>query len=264
MWEQKILDIYTLKADSPISGWIAWVFATISIILTVSIGVPQLVYLLKNKDTGEGVNFYSFWIVLVGAIGWMLIGSWDVAEVKMAASAIANMLSLLLFIFTIFFTYKYARNKAKRKQAWIALTVAVVAVALSSALAIYGLVGKDANGNQLRMWPQLHAVCVVVFPMLTTFSFFPSVIKSLEQKRFMGMSKGMLFTLVSINITWIIYRINLGINNKEFTTGLITTMVWQFVSLSIYLSQVYLLIRQYVINKREKRIITKNTNEQKR
>ncbi|MBZ4204536.1 PQ-loop repeat-containing protein [Mycoplasma tauri] len=239
---EQIFGIYTLDANYPISGWIAWTFATISIILTVIVGLPQLIYLLKNKDTGEGVNFYSFWIVFTGSIGWMLIGSWDVAPVKMAASAIANMLSLCLFIFTIYFTYRYARNEQKRKKAWIAALVSSLIVVAASALAIYGLVGKNSKGEALKMWPQLHAVCVVVFPMFTTFAFFPSVIKSLEQKRFMGMSKGMLFTIISINVTWIIYRFNLGINNREFTSGLITTMVWQFVSLSIYLSQVYLLI----------------------
>ncbi|AIA29735.1 hypothetical protein MCFN_03105 [Mycoplasmopsis californica] len=240
---EKFFNIYNLDKTYLVSGWFAWIFATISITLTVSVGIPQLVYLLKNKDTGEGVNFYSFWIVFVGSIGWMLIGSWDIQPVKMVASSIANMLSLSIFIFTIFFTYKYARDEKKRKQAWKVLIIAALVVAFAANIAIYGLV-KDK-----RMWPQLHAICVIIFPMLTTFSFFPSVIKSLEQKRFMGMSKGMLFTIISINVTWVCYRVAVGFNNNEFTAGLITTMVWQFVSLAIYLSQVYLLIENHLKNK---------------
>lgn len=63
-------------------------------------------------------------------------------------------------------------TKQKRKQS-SALTVAVVAVALSSALAIYGLVGKDSKWKSSKNVTSItHSLCCCV-PYAYNIRFFP-------------------------------------------------------------------------------------------
>ncbi|WP_029608584.1 PQ-loop domain-containing transporter [Mycoplasma simbae] len=245
-----LLSLFTLNKANPVSAWFAFVFGLGSVICTVSVGIPQLVNLLKTKKTPEGTNFVTFWVFFSGIVGWMLIGAWDPAEVKMSVAAYANIVSAFILSYTIFFSYKYSDKKNIQKKAPLALMFSLGISTLAATLSIWALVAD------LHMPDKLMSVMIVLFPLLTTLSFLPVVFKSLEQKKFQGMSPGMLYTLLAINIFWMLYWITLAINRGDAGSDILTAMVWQTLALLIYSSQVYLLhmdkclIRKRILRKR--------------
>ncbi|BAP00772.1 hypothetical protein MCAL160_0004 [Mycoplasmopsis californica HAZ160_1] len=241
-------NFFTLNPQNKVSAYFAFIFGLSSIILTISVGIPQLVSLLKTKKTSKGVNFYTFWIFFTGVVGWAFIGSWDPNPAKMVAAAYANMVSAFIFSFTIFFSYKYSETTKIRKKAWLSLVISLFISGVITALAIWGIVEKK------QMNKHLFDVCIVLFPMLTTLSFFPVALKSLEQKRFTGMSKGMLYTLLFINVAWLLYWISLAFNRNGLDSGIITSITWQTAALLIYLSQVILLIKNEHDDKKRTKI----------
>ncbi|MCS4536617.1 MULTISPECIES: PQ-loop domain-containing transporter [unclassified Mycoplasma] len=231
-----LLKLFILDSSHPVSAWFAFIFGVLSVILTISVGIPQFVHLIKTKKTEDGTKFYSFWMFFTGVVGWMLIGAWDPSQVKMTATMFANLVSSFILSGTIFLSYKYSSKIKKQKFSIPALIISLSISTLAASLSIWGYVANK------HMPVKLMSVVILIFPMLTSFSFLPGAIKSLEEKKFSGMSKGMLFTLLFINIMWLGYWIFLGINRGDFDSNILTSIVWQSISLSIYSSQVYLMI----------------------
>lgn len=224
----------SLDFNKPASAWIAWVFGIVSIILTIGVGVPQLISLIKNKDTGDGIKYYTFWIFFSGILGWTIIGSFDAAETKKLATAIANMVSSIIFAITIFLSYLYSRDQKRKSMAYIIGAFSITLALTIAAVSLYGIIANK------RMPGWLMNISVWVFPVLTTFSFLPAAISSFMKGKFEGMSSGMLITLLTLNIGWLGYWIALGLNSS-FDFALNMAIVWQVLALLIYLSLTVLL-----------------------
>lgn len=158
----------------------------------------------------------------------MLIGSWDSSPQKMVGAAYANMVCSIIFSFTLFFSYKYSQNIKKRKTSYFVLIITLSISLIAIAFSLWGILANK------HFPPTLMRVFLIVFPFLTTTSFLPSALQSFEQKKFGGMSKGMLFTLLFINTTWLLYWIALGFNRNEFNGDIIATIIWQGISFIMY------------------------------
>ncbi|QBF34327.1 hypothetical protein EG856_00020 [Mycoplasmopsis phocirhinis] len=231
-----LLKLFRLDHQHPISAWFAFLFGVLSVILTLSVGIPQLVHLIKTKKTQKETKFYSFWMFFTGVIGWMILGALDTNQTKMSATMFANLISAFILSTTIYFSYKYSEIKKRKKFALKALIISLIVSAIAASISIWGYV------KNIHMPVKLMAVLILIFPMLTSFSFLPGAIKSLEEKKFGGMSKVMLYTLLLLNLMWLGYWIFLGINRGDFDSNILTSIVWQSISISIYISQVYLMI----------------------
>ncbi|MBU4690441.1 hypothetical protein KQ874_01895 [Mycoplasma sp. ES3157-GEN-MYC] len=247
MDQNTVLGFLNLTSAEPISAWFTWLFGMTSLIFTVLIGLPQLIHLIKTKETSPEVKYYSFWLFFSGIVGWMILGSWDVTNPKMLATAYSNMAASYIFSLTLFFLYLYSPDKSRRKHAWLVLLISMGIAIASTVLSLFGIV-QDRHMN-----PKLMVVAVTIFPMLTTFSFLPSVIRSFENRKFDGMSVPMLICMVCVNFFWLLYWVTLAINRGDLDSNILSAMMWQTISFLIYFSQFILVVVSHLKSKKIKR-----------
>lgn len=88
-----------------IIGWIA-------AILTVVIGIPQLIKLIKVKSAKD-VSLVSNWIFFVGLIMWVIFGSFTVDGNgnKLIQTITANVLSVFVYALLLFFYTNTKKNE---------------------------------------------------------------------------------------------------------------------------------------------------------
>ncbi|KKB26702.1 hypothetical protein MM26B8_04900 [Mycoplasmopsis meleagridis] len=209
-------------------------------ITTLSLSIPQLIHLKKEKNTHNDTKFLSYWIFYVGLLGWMLYGGFNIP--KTAASTYANTICAFVQSFVIYYLYKYSTIKKNHKN--MALPSLIFTLILNTIVGIISILGLYLKINGSGAWSaddRFARFVSTFFPILTCISFLPQVIKSFETKNFSGMSLYMILLFCINNVGWILLFIMQGI-----LTGfdnLISPLIYQSLSLLIYGMQLQLMIR---------------------
>ncbi|MBZ4195346.1 PQ-loop domain-containing transporter [Mycoplasma tauri] len=239
----KLFEIFFVNKDKPISAWFIIIFGLLGCSATILLGLPQAIHLFKNKKSGN-VKYYSYWTFFVGILGWIFIGSFDPSQ-KNFVLVIANIICGFIYIFVIWFIYRYAEKPKNKKHQWTALSISFLLQLFTSIIAICAL-KQEWKVNKL-----VQAVIGQIVPILTTFAFLPQLLKSFETKDFSGMSIGMVIMFVVSNIFWCSYWISF-IENAGPEQQYLSAITWQFLSLFIYCSQLIFMTIQNRKNKNNK------------
>ncbi|QJG66891.1 PQ-loop domain-containing transporter [Mycoplasma phocoenae] len=210
----------------------------IAAFITIVIGVPQLIKLLKDKKTGK-ISFVSFWVFLLGLVCWVIYSA--IMPGDMLSIAISNTLSLTVYSLTMFFLYKYSKShfateKQYKKTFIIATTVIILVLIGSWILSILGII---------KITPRISSKIVqtmigLIFPAFTCLAFMPQIILSFVKKDFSGVSIYMSILFMLNNILWIMFwtaQLLLAQQNNEPIVSFITALTWQSVSMVIFTTQ---------------------------
>lgn len=224
---EKFIEFFAMKPNT--FGLLASIFGLIAAIMTVSMSIPQLVKILKEKKVGE-IKYYSFWIFFVAINGWVIFGGFSPS--KLVPAVYANALCSLIYIGDLFALYRYATSDFRRKMQWVVLPIASV-ISIGSIVA--GFIGVYLNGG-ISFDQNTIGVLSTIVPMITTFAFAPQVLKSFETKNFKGMSIGLVLVFIIANIAWIMYWI-FGIANQGVQSFMLNALVWQVIQIAIYVAQ---------------------------
>ncbi|RMX36048.1 PQ-loop domain-containing transporter [Mycoplasmopsis fermentans] len=217
------------------------IIGMIACIATISVSIPQLVYLLKRKKTGE-VKFYSFWIFFAALCSWIIFGSFTGEEAKMAAVVYANILCAYVYCVLLFFMYKYDEKVKRNKRKFVVLGITLTLTTICAIVGFVGLYHKNSEGNGLNFDPNTTAILSQIIPVISTFAFLPQVLKTFEKRDIEGLSVGLILMFVLTNIFWIAYWVSLIIAEGKLTPALTSTLLWQTLSLLIYISQLSMML----------------------
>lgn len=212
-----------------IIGWIA-------AILTVVIGIPQLIKLIKVKSAKD-VSLVSNWIFFVGLIMWVIFGSFTVDGNgnKLIQTITANVLSVFVYALLLFFLHKY---KEERTNIWTT-TIVCLASVLVVAIFVIAIVRKDWFITENIQWVAILIGAVTGF--LTTFAYVPQVWTTFKSKDVENLSLLMIIILIGLNIFWIIYWLT------ALNSSVIMPLVYQCISLVLYI----VLLTLYIIYKQK-------------
>ncbi len=87
--------------------------------MTLILGLPQAIHLYKCKKTGN-VKYYSYWMFLFGILSWIFLGAFDPVQ-KMFAIVISNCICSLIYVITLWLTYRYSSDPKRKRNQWIVL-----------------------------------------------------------------------------------------------------------------------------------------------
>ncbi|VEU76366.1 PQ-loop domain-containing transporter [Mycoplasmopsis columboralis] len=236
------------------------VFGWLTVIITVSLSLPQLFKLLKEKKT-QKVNFYSFWIFHIGILMWTIFGvlSDSSQPFKLRNIVIADGISLILngvMTYLLYHYYDFSSYKNKRtflsnsqnqemyiktsnhtgKKVWAFLGVLATWVIGIVFIVIY------FTNSAFRISSNAATIFAIIAPALTTFSFAPQLYTSIKTKNWKGVSP-MMFVLFELNnLCWIAFWV-LSIVKYGGNLDLIGGLIWQTVSLILYAYQLTMTIK---------------------
>ncbi|QGZ97397.1 hypothetical protein GE118_01135 [Mycoplasma sp. NEAQ87857] len=230
-------------------------FEILTVILIISLSLPQLFKLLKDKKTGE-INFVSFWIFHFGILFWVLY----------AATFRGNLINVIIadgigvfvngIMTYLLYYYKDDFNKSTKNKALILVIFTwVMNIAL---IAIYII--NQTKDNTLTVSPQFSLVVSLIGPSFTTLAFTPQLIKSFKTKQWQGVSYWMFVLYVVNNIVWIIWWILKIYDDKTYGAGdqfvgLIGGLIWQIISLLIFSVQLGFTLYDRHLIKHNKKVI---------
>ncbi len=201
-------------------GWIAAV-------LTVGLGIPQLIKTIKVKEV-SGINFYSMFIFGFGAGMWVIFSG--TLGFNGLQPGIANACSLIVYATLITLLFKY---KGEPKWRLIGL-INFVYVALALTLFTIGEIkgwGVNVAGS---------IILSLAAGLCTTFAFFPQVIKTFKEKDVINLSVGSFIMGTLVNALWTIYW-GMMSNSSQLSQWLIPCLL-SFFGVVIYLSQTILIL----------------------
>lgn len=214
------------------------IFSWATVVITISLSIPQLYKLLREKETKK-VNFYSFWIFHLGILLWCLFGvlTEQSNPWKLQNIVIADGISLLLngVMTYLLYHYKFKPNNdpkflVKRLGAAAGVIVTWI-VGIIFTILYYKI-------PTMRISAQANVVFSLVAPGFTTFSFAPQLYTSIKTKNWKGVSP-MMFALFEVNnLAWITFWI-LSMVKYGSTPELIGGLIWQCISLALYGFQLY-------------------------
>ncbi|MGX9340587.1 PQ-loop domain-containing transporter [Mycoplasma sp. 128] len=229
------------------------VFGWFAAVVTVLLGVPQLIKLLKEKRTGN-VSFVSFWIFYFGLFAWVVLGTF--LPGSLLQTAVANLISIIIYSFTVFYLYYYqydhsGSKKHSKAKLFNVSTILGVFVLASIAITILCVL-NDERINKIDVTIKNTAVSTIlgaIVPVFTTFAFMPQLILSFKNRDFGGVSIYMIMLFVFNNVFWIIFWASkihiLQVENKSILPIVIAT-VWQSASLVIYgIQMIFMLIDRW-------------------
>ena len=202
-------------------GWIA-------AILTVGLGIPQLIKTFKVKEV-SGVNFYSMFTFGLGAGMWVMFSGTLGSEGFQPG--IANACSLFVFATLITLLFKYKKSKKGKFVGVINYSYVVFAITIMTI-------------GELKSW-HMNEVGSIIFSLLagicTTFAFFPQTIKTFKEKDVENLSVGSFIMGTIVNLLWTTYW---GMLSVDKTIGQwLMPCLLSFVGVIIYLSQTILILK---------------------
>ncbi len=206
----------------------------------------QAIHLYKCKKTGN-VKYYSYWMFLFGILSWIFLGAFDPVQ-KMFAIVISNCICSLIYVITLWLTYRYSSDPKRKRNQWIVLFSSLLLSIFVISLSISALVLE---------WklPQIAQMSIAqIVPIITTFAFFPQVLKAIDSKDYSGMSASMVWTFILANVFWTLYWV-FFIINAGIAPQLISALIWQVLSLLLYSLLLIKMMHQAKLNK------INNTNE---
>ncbi|WP_134110495.1 PQ-loop domain-containing transporter [Mycoplasmopsis mustelae] len=221
------------------------VFSWIAAAVVASLGIPQLISLLKHKKTGN-VNFASFWIFQTGILLWIIWSS--LGHKNLLNAFVANSISIVFYSIMIYLLYHYKQEFGK-KQKFLA------AAGLSIYLIIWIIFIILNQTLKFRWSTQTQLILGLIFPSLTTLAFFPQLIYSFKKNEWKGISYWMFLVYEINNIVWIIFWI-LNIVSTEEKQAFIGGLVWQIISFILFGIQFTFTLRDHILTKKKSVIET--------
>ena len=165
-----IYSTFFVNGSNVISAWFVIIFGFLGMSMTLILGLPQAIHLYKCKKTGN-VKYYSYWMFLFGILSWIFLGAFDPVQ-KMFAIVISNCICSLIYVITLWLTYRYSSDPKRKRNQWIVLFSSLLLSIFVISLSISALVLE---------WklPQIAQMSIAqIVPIITTFAFFPQVLES--------------------------------------------------------------------------------------
>ncbi|MDJ1648059.1 SemiSWEET family transporter [Mycoplasma phocimorsus] len=242
--------------DYSILGKIGVISGLISLVITVFLGLPQLIKVIREKQT-KNVNFVSFWIFNIGLLLWIVYAT--LLPGSLLPVVIANLLSVIIYCVMIFFLYFYKswKTNASKMLGMINISIVLIIMCLiSSILTIIWLIDQTRTIDEHILItinkPWMQILLSSIIPAFTCLSFIPQLISSFKRKSFAGVSVVFSFILMLNNITWWLYWFTVAkYYDPAFPISFILTLSWQALSVIIYLIQLTAVL---VFNFKEKNI----------
>ncbi|MBN4089541.1 PQ-loop domain-containing transporter [Mycoplasma enhydrae] len=228
------------------------IFGALGAIITISLGIPQLIRLTKTKVV-EKPNYYSFWIFYVGLVIWIIYGVFTPNEDGWYVF-LANLFCSIIYSFTMFFLYHYNKELNKKQKTWAYVSIALTELFVISLTVVFFILvdqklktGTFYNKDGLiSFFDQTTSLVIgLITPSFTTLAFMPQLIKGLKTKQFKGLSPWMPFLFIINNTLWIIFfslsiqraRILSSPESLSTLNGLIGALIWQVLSSIVYTLQ---------------------------
>ncbi|MFV9451726.1 PQ-loop domain-containing transporter [Mycoplasma sp. 4463] len=218
-------------------GIIKWICA----ITVISLSIPQLLKILKDKKTGP-VNFVSFWIFHIGILLWVIWGATDKNNEKFITVMVADGVGILVngIMTGLLYYYKKEFTNKQKLQGYLAVLATWIIAGIFTVFYIidYGRAGSQKDPYIIgKLHDSISTAMGFIFPAFTTFAFLPQLITSFKTKQWQGVSYWMYVLYVVNNIIWIVYWILLILINEIkglSITSAIGGLVWQSISLTLF------------------------------
>ncbi|MFV8483906.1 PQ-loop domain-containing transporter [Mycoplasma sp. Z473B] len=214
------------------------VFVWLTVVFIISLSVPQLIKLIKDKRTGN-VSFTSFWIFHVGILLWVIWGATNNLNKAMLNVMLADGISLYVNGIMTILLYKHKKEFSAKKKMWG--YIGVLATYLIGALFIAFYIvdyDREATNYLFKVPDAASTVMGFIFPAATTLAFTPQLIHSFKTNEWQGVTYWMYVLYVVNNIIWIIWwGLGMGLQSYEAKPNygsLIAGLCWQIISLTIF------------------------------
>ncbi|EFF41751.1 PQ-loop domain-containing transporter [Mycoplasmopsis alligatoris] len=218
-----------LNISIEIVSWIAT-------ILTIILSIPQLIRVIKDKET-KNISFISFWFYRLGMLTWAiyagLSNSLDPYGLKIIM--ISSCLSITLNNVLMFYLYFYKKTFSLKIKL-IGYVFILLTWLFLIAILIVWLIVPD-----FRIAPSQTLIFSLIAPAIITFAFLPQLIRSLKTKSWAGFSLVMTILFLVTNLLWSTFwvlQIADRINKNIFYWDIIVALVWQIISIAIYTIQI--------------------------
>ncbi|WP_412031294.1 PQ-loop domain-containing transporter [Metamycoplasma buccale] len=244
------------------------VFGALGAIMTICLGIPQLIRLKKTKNTGK-INFAAFWVFYYGILAWLILGVFTSSENSWYIF-LANFTCVSIMSFTMFYLYYYYQEKTKKQMLRAIIGIAFNQIISFTFLSlffvtVYQKIKFGAFYPKNSIIPTLPAnvqlIIGLICPSFTTLAFLPGLIISIVKKQLSGLSPWMALTYM-FNNTWWIFYFALNIVNaqrpdaneatKESMRGFIGGLVWQLIAISVYTFQ---FAYTYYVDQKQKKLL---------
>ncbi|AYK04500.1 hypothetical protein D9D13_00775 [Metamycoplasma hominis] len=227
-------------------------FGIFGSIVTICLGIPQLIRLKKTKNTGK-VSFTAFWVFYYGILAWLVLGVFTSSENSWYLF-LSNFACVTITSFTVFYLYWYYEKLTKKM-----LIRAIVGISINQVISLIFLClffvtvyqklkfGKFYPDNSII--PVLPGNAQLAFglicPAFTSAAFFPGLIVSLIKKEEISLSPWMALVYMLNNTFWILYfSLNIvyskfGVDQAALNSmpGFIGGLVWQLLALGMFAFQ---------------------------
>lgn len=196
----------------------------IAAILTVAIGIPQLVKIIRTRMVKD-ISLVSNWIFFCGLTIWVVFSSFTSSNgTRLWHVGLANVLSTLVYSIMLFWLHKL--NKAsKQTQVGLIIGLSIVFVAVVIIFTC-GMIFKDATYGKIVGY-----VLAFIAAGITTFAYIPQIIKMFASKDVESLSLLMLLIFVTLNLLWIIYWVT------PYEESVLMSLIFQCLSLAIFTAQ---------------------------
>ncbi|WP_322912908.1 PQ-loop domain-containing transporter [Mycoplasmopsis felis] len=220
---------------------VSWIVAC----LVASLGIPQLISLLKSKRTGK-INFISFWIFHLGILLWVIWSS--LGSDYLLSTFVANSVCLTINSITLYFLYHYKREFNKNQK-----LAGLIGILFVYFIGIIFFVLKFTISY--RWQSDVQTTMSLIFPSFTTLAFLPQLIYSLRKKIWKGISIWMYVLYEVNNLFWILYWI-LNLVHLGVEGALIGALIWQTISFTLFGIQFYFTLIDLLKTKKEMKKIS--------
>lgn len=224
------------------------VFEVITSICIIIIGIPQLIKVIKEKNTND-VSFTSFWIYHYGIFFWVFFAAFA-PGVNYLSTLISETITIFINGILMYFLYYYKKG-LKKSHFWIANANILLTWILSVAFIIIYFEWKD-----LRFNGTVTFILSLIGPAGAVLPFTPQLIKSFKTKKWQGVSYW-LFVLYTINnIAWIVF-FSVGTKIQIITSpqtndywNWVGGLIWQIIGFILFGFQLGLTLDDKIKRKR--------------
>ncbi|MHA3796027.1 PQ-loop domain-containing transporter [Mycoplasma sp. VS31B] len=238
------------------------VFLWLSVVFIISLSLPQLFKLIKEKRTGN-VSFVSFWIFHVGILLWVIWGATN--KINMLNVIVADGISLFVNGYMTILLYKHKKEFSATKKMWGYIGVLATYIIGTVFIAFYIVDYNKADGTTyFKVSKEASTAMGFIFPAATTLAFTPQLIHSFKTNEWQGVTYWMYVLYVINNIVWIIWW-GLGLSKEAYGDknygSLIAGLCWQIVSLTLFSIQLgFTLYDKHLLSKGVNRSLQAKAN----
>ncbi|TPE56922.1 hypothetical protein FJO69_02660 [[Mycoplasma] falconis] len=238
------------------------IFGAIGAIMSVGLGLPQLIRLKKLKNSGT-IAFSSYWCFYVGILLWVIFGIFSIGGVWYVF--LANFICLILYAFVMFYAYYYYQGRTKEMMNKAILGISFISIIGLTMFALFivkypvwwSIYGFNTVEYQkkvaLLQFPKMvDLIAGFILPAFTALAFMPQFIKSMKTKNFNGLGPAFPIVFLINDFAWIVYYAvyiyaasNPELANKDgfpqadTIMGLAGAIAWQSISTVVYFVQLF-------------------------